>query len=189
MKYIVTDIDYVKKNQAEMLKDIELAYERFNFAYGDMLDGRSATGYHKYYNLMLLTFGSKIFHTFFTELKERILDYMGHPKERLWYMCWLNYDTGENKFFRWHQHYDARVHGFVSIEPQKTVTEFEDFKLKNEVGQMYIGPGNKLHKVNILEPYKKPRISIAFDVCGDIEVNKMYKKYGKVDINIAFLPL
>ena len=30
--YIVTDIDYVKKNQAEMLKDIELAYERFNFA-------------------------------------------------------------------------------------------------------------------------------------------------------------
>ena len=188
-QYIVEEINYVKDNYDQFIKDIDLAYDRFNYSYGPMLDGRSATGYHKYYNLMLLTFGSKVFHDFFKILKHRLLEFMNYPKEHLWYMCWLNYDLGKNKFFEWHKHHDARVHGFVCIEPQHTVTEFKDFKLINKTGQIYIGPGQKLHKVNILKPYKKPRISIAFDVVGEKEIQNIYKQHGQLDVNIAFLPL
>ena len=64
---------------------------------------------------------------------------------------------------KWHTH-EWPIHGYISIRPHKTRTVFEDHKVINEVGNIYIGPGHQYHKVEVDEDFDTPRITIGFDL-------------------------
>ena len=41
---------------------------------------------------------------------------------------------------------------------------FEDREIKNEIGNVYIGHGNRYHEVKVVEDFDTPRITIGFDL-------------------------
>tara|TARA_B100000427_G_scaffold110280_1_gene91435 strand:- start:635 stop:1021 length:387 start_codon:yes stop_codon:yes gene_type:complete len=86
-------------------------------------------------------------------------------EERLWMQSWLNYQDHDG-VLQWHNHSSA-YHGYIAIEPQDTKTEFENWTIDNEVGNIYFGPGLHKHRVVNLSEYKGKRISIGFDVMTD----------------------
>ena len=98
----------------------------------------------------------------FKELKNIIKEY--HKKdEPLWFQCWLNYHS-DNQVLDWHDH-QWLWHGYISIDPKETKTIFENgFEVKNEIGNIYIGPCNIKHKVVVNKPYFGHRITLGFDV-------------------------
>ena len=75
---------------------------------------------------------------------------------------WLNYHY-PNEVLGWHNHF-WDYHGYICIEPKKTTTVFENYQIENEVGHIYIGPGNREHMVVVNEDFKEPRITLGFDV-------------------------
>jgi hypothetical protein len=111
-----------------------------------------------------------------------------NTKKELWYQSWLNFHK-VNEVLDWHNHPECLFHGYISIDPKETETEFESYKIKNEIGNVYIGNGQLKHKVNVLKPFEGYRITIAFDVISEDEINTIYKKYGKIDINTSFIPI
>ena len=54
--------------------------------------------------------------------------------------------------------------GLISIDPKDTMTEFGHYSIENKIGQIYIGPGNRQHRVILRKPYTTPRITLGFDV-------------------------
>jgi hypothetical protein len=76
--------------------------------------------------------------------------------------CWLNYHY-PNEVLNWHNHH-WDYHGYICIDPKNTRTVFKDYQIKNEVGNIYIGPGNREHIVVVDENYVSPRITLGFDV-------------------------
>lgn len=101
----------------------------------------------------------------------------------IWMQAWVNFDMPD-KVLDWHKH-GWPLHGYVSIDCKSTQTQFRktepekddtdptiDYIIDNEDGNIYIGPGNRWHKVKVLRSYPTPRITIGFDVtdrtdCGD----------------------
>ena len=51
-----------------------------------------------------------------------------------------------------------------SIDPKNTRTVFEGYDIKNEVGNIYIGPGYRKHKVEVDEHFDQPRITLGYDI-------------------------
>ena len=68
-----------------------------------------------------------------------------------------------DEVLKWHNH-EWDYHGYISVRPHNTVTVFEDREIKNEIGNVYIGPGNRYHEVKVIEEYDTPRITIGFDL-------------------------
>ena len=65
----------------------------------------------------------------------------------------------------WHGHaFD--YHGYISIDPQDTTTVFKDpdYQIKNYPGQIYFGPGGRIHKVSVDSDFTQPRITLGFDI-------------------------
>lgn len=181
--YLIKNLSYIKKNQKHFIEYANLAYDRFNFAYGN----KSTTSFYRYYNFTTLCFGSKFYFKLFYDLQKLIKLYSKNNK-LLWYQCWLNFHK-ENEVLDWHDHKECLFHGYVSIDSKNTVTEFENYKIKNEVGNIYIGPAYRKHKVNVLENFKGNRITLGFDVLSEKEINILYKKYGKINVNLGFIPI
>ena len=128
---------------------------------------------HDKYNVFSLTSSSIIFYKLYKELNYYIREYLG-SNEPLWFTSWLNYheDNSVDKSLKMHGH-NALCHGYISIDPHHTTTEFNNgLKIKNKIGQIYMGPGNGFdsnniewnHKVVINSLSSLPRITIAFDV-------------------------
>ena len=113
--------------------------------------------------------GCPYFFRLFKELQKIIRVYCLNDSS-LWMQAWLNYHT-ENEVLEvlgWHDHLWP-YHGYVSIDPHNTVTEFKEFKIINKVGNIYIGPGYHKHRVIVKENYLRPRITIGFDVTNQIK--------------------
>ena len=66
----------------------------------------------------------------------------------------------------WHGH-DWPYHGYISVDPKKTDTVFETYRIKNELGNIYIGPGHRMHKVEVIHPFDTPRITLGFDITDE----------------------
>lgn len=49
-------------------------------------------------------------------------------KKKIWMQAWLNYHD-HDQVLDWHNH-SAPYHGYISIEPQDTTTEFGDWEIK-----------------------------------------------------------
>lgn len=86
------------------------------------------------------------------------------PADRLWLQAWLNVHK-QDECLDWH-HHKFPYHGYISIDPKNTTTEFSKWKVKNETGNIYFGPGGEAnpHRVNVNEAYDDYRITIGFDV-------------------------
>ena len=55
------------------------------------------------------------------------------------------------------------------MSQKKTRTVFSDYEIKNEIGNIYIGPGDREHKVIVDENFDTPRITLGFDVSLETE--------------------
>ena len=85
--------------------------------------------------------------------------------------CWLNYHTPD-KVLDWHTH-EWNYHGYISIDPKDTKTVFDGYEIDNEIGNIYIGPGYRYHKVVTKDNFYEPRITLGFDVC--VEPSRLNK--------------
>jgi len=187
--YIIKNFPYIKENHNHFIEYANLAHQRFNFAYGNKtsFNQNSSTWFYRYYNITCLTFGSSLYYKLFSDL-QNLFKEITNNKKPLWYQSWLNFHK-PNEVLDWHNHYECLLHGYISIDPKESETEFEDYKIKNEIGNVYIGKPEKKHKVNVLKPYDGHRITIAFDIIDEDNVNSIYKKYGNIDINTGFIPI
>ena len=185
--HIIKNFSYIKENQNHFIGYANLAHERFKCAYGNKFNNISSTWFYRYYNFACLTVGSTLYYKMNYDLQKLIREHSNSKKE-LWYQSWLNFHK-VNEVLDWHNHPECLFHGYISIDPKETETEFESYKIKNEIGNVYIGNGQLKHKVNVLKPFEGYRITIAFDVISEDEINTIYKKYGKIDINTSFIPI
>ena len=63
---------------------------------------------------------------------------------------------------------------FISLEIYIQTYVIVNYEILNKDGNIYIGLGNKKHKVEVLKDYKTPRITIGFDVTELNDVSHMY---------------
>jgi len=185
--YKIIHINLVKKFKKDFIRDALKAHERFNFAYGNFLKSINSTNFFRYYNFIALTTGSEKYFELFKIIKKELRNFY-KLKKPLWMQCWLNVHN-KSEVLNWHNHEDCLFHGFISIDPKNTETEFKDFKIKNETGKMYIGLAYKDHRVKVIKSFSGKRITVAFDVIDSLAYTKMEKKYGSNDINTGFIPI
>jgi hypothetical protein len=181
--YCMYKCNYIIENKDKFIEDANLAYKRFVFNYPK----ESSTWFYRYYNVTSLLFGSIYYYNFFINFKKLIRRYSNTNKP-LWYQSWLNFDD-KNKLLDWHEHKECTFHGYVSIDPKETITEFKQYKIKNKIGNVYIGEANKLHKVSLLKQFEGKRITLGFDIIDDKHVKLLYNKVGNIDVNLSFLPI
>lgn len=171
----------VVENHNYFLDSSKQAYQ----ATRELLDNLSGTGTditysYKKYNIFSITSDSVLWYRLYKELVGFVEDYlrinntfMGQGK---WMEAWINYHT-EDEVLDWHDHTYA-LHGYISINPESTTTVFKDYEITNEIGNVYIGPGMRQHKVVVNAPLVRPRITVGFDVAleetikGDIIDNQ-----------------
>jgi len=121
------------------------------------------------YNIFSLTSGSILFYKLFSELRDIIRSEVS--SDYIWIQSWLNFHTRDN-VLDWHNH-SWDYHGYISIDPKSTTTQFEDYTIENKIGQIYFGPGNRMHRVNVLQPFEGHRITIGYDVTTDPMMDTM----------------
>ena len=157
MDYKIYKSQLVIDNHDEMVKSIHKAY----VTHQNLLQGRDSTWSYSLYNFFALTSPNPLFRELFFELKNIIYDYV--PEKYKWMQCWLNYHTPD-KVLDWHTH-EWNYHGYISIDPKDTKTVFDGYEVDNEIGNIYIGPGYRYHKVVAKDNFYEPRITLGFDVC------------------------
>jgi hypothetical protein len=174
--------ELVTANKDDFYNECFIAKDRFDKAFPNL----SSTWTYRYYNVFSLTAGSNLFY----DLMQQI-GFIGrkfaNTTEPLWFQSWLNFHS-QAEVLPWHDHQDCICHGFVSIEPRNTVTEFEHYKIHNECGKIYVGQPEKKHRVQVLSDFDAPRITIAFDILDKNSFNTMRNKHGN-DINLSLFPL
>ena len=85
----------------------------------------------------------------------------------MWMQCWMNMHNPK-EVLGWHDH-QFPYHGYVSIDPKDSITQFKEdnlrYEIKNEVGNIYFGPGwKRMHRVVVNSEYDGPRITLGFDI-------------------------
>jgi hypothetical protein len=150
--YKLYQSEHVLKNQQHFIDQCVQVKESFPFE-------DTTNSYYKY-NIFSLTAGSVYFYALYKELKDFIRTQL--PTQQLWMQSWVNMHTQEN-VLDWHDH-SWDYHGYISIDPKNTTTEFKRYTITNNVGQIYFGPGGNMHKVNVVTPYTGDRITIGYDV-------------------------
>ena len=136
--YKIYKFDYIKDNQPEIIETAILCRD------GLLQDGFGDTTWSYYlYNIFSVSSPSLHYLNIFRRLRDIIRENV--KEENIWLQAWLNvhdYDT----VLDWHNH-TAPYHGYIAIEPQDTTTEFENWEVKNECGNIYFGHGNVRHRV------------------------------------------
>ena len=87
------------------------------------------------------------------------IDFIVNDKD-LCYQSWLNYHL-EHHLLDWHDH-EWPYHGYISIQPLDSKTIFEDFSIKNIIGNIYIGNGNLKNK-DVCDNVNIHSITLEFD--------------------------
>jgi hypothetical protein len=125
----------------------------------------NTTWIYNQYNIFSYTSSSIIFYDLYQDLNKVIRDYVGDDR-RIWMQAWINflsYDEIENVLGP-HGH-DWDIHGYIAIDPKDTTTEFTKFAIKNEIGNIYLGPCGDDYKHRVINDGKWDgnRITIGFD--------------------------
>lgn len=156
-QYKIFKYQYIVDQQKFFIEDIEIALKTFyNF-----FNTNDYTWNYKFYNTFCITSASLLFYNLFSTLKFIIRDFVGDQRP-LWVQSWINYHQ-YNELLDWHNHYWP-YHGYICIDPKDSQTVFENYNIKNEIGNIYIGRGYKKHKVICNDNFTKSRITIGFDV-------------------------
>lgn len=148
----------ILENQENFIKECFYLKDKFSKKF----EGQDTTFSYKEYNVFAATAPSPIWWDLFTEIHQVIRQNLPHA-HRLWMQSWLNFHE-HNEVLDWHNH-TWPYHGYVCIEPQDTTTVFEDYEIKNEMGNIYFGSGYKPHKVRNDTQFDGIRMTIGFDVC------------------------
>ena len=151
---------YVIDHQQELIRD--LSYSAKSLYQFGILDTSLKHGSYTHYNVFGLTSPSPHMYQLFTEIRNLVREEI--PTGKVWIQSWVNHHY-ENELLTWHNH-SSKWHGYVSIDPMDTVTEFEEFTIENKVGQIYYGPGGLKHRVVAKSdhPFPDKRITVAFDI-------------------------
>tara|TARA_R110000823_G_C15684723_1_gene474646 strand:- start:63 stop:590 length:528 start_codon:yes stop_codon:yes gene_type:complete len=149
--------DLIIQNKEAFIYECNYGYTKIS----NKLKAKDTTWSYKEYNIFSVMAGSVLFYNLFLELSAIIKEYH-NKQEPLWMQSWLNFHDS-NELLDWHNH-AWPFHGYISIDPKNTSTVFRDFEIKNETGNIYIGEGQKEHKVISHEEFSSPRITIGFDV-------------------------
>lgn len=177
--------DYLKINIDALTYESKIAHTKY-LNYFETLHTSSRHG-SKFYNIFSLTAGLPHFNQIYKFIKMAIFDYLGTNTENLFMQAWINYDN-VNEVLDWHNHSDVFLcHGYISIDPKNSVTQFKDYHINNKPGHIYIGPSDRLHKVKVTEPYIGHRITIAFDVTN--LQNLVDKGMKFTNQHCSFIPL
>lgn len=155
MNYKLHQSEYIVKNQQEFIDQC--------LAVKNILKNTDTTQAYYTYNIFSLTAGSIYFYNLYKELRNIIRNEL--PEGPLWMQAWVNLHTVDN-VLDWHDHQWA-YHGYISIDPKHSITEFRDYSINNIPGQIYFGPGNRPHRVKVMTPYLGERITIGYDVTND----------------------
>lgn len=155
--YKVYKSELICKYGGQMITDLYAVHEFFKKSFPE----KDSTWSYNLYNIFCATSPSPLWYDLLIELKKYIREFIGHEKP-LWMQSWLNFHRPE-EVLDWHNH-EWPYHGYISIDPKNTETVFDNYKIKNELGNIYIGPGNRMHKVEVIEPFTTPRITLGFDI-------------------------
>lgn len=140
-----------------MVNELNLAIIKFQ----KQFPRKDSTWTYKFYNTFSLTATSPLFYELLTDLKTVIREYVGDDRP-LWFQSWINYHHSY-QLLDWHNH-DWPFHGYISIDPKQSKTIFREYEIENQIGKIYIGPGHREHKVEAIEHFSSPRITLGFDV-------------------------
>lgn len=151
-EYIVNNLNTIKNDIVEL-----------NYYFKE----KDSTNYYPYYNIFSLTSGSMSFYHIYKEVYGIIKSNIDYSP--CWFQAWINIHQ-YNNVLDWHDHY-WDYHGYICIDPQDTVTEFENYTIKNQVGLIYFGKCNNPHRVVNKSQYNQNRITIGFDVTCDPIMN------------------
>jgi hypothetical protein len=153
-------------NKIELIKNIYKIKDKIC----NSLNSNETTWTYDKYNFFQVSSPEINCYHLYKELKKIIRDFVNHNRP-LWFQSWLNFHM-PNEVLDWHNHlWD--FHGYISIDSKNTKTIFEDYEIINEEGNIYIGIGNKKHKVEVLKNYDTPRITIGFDVTENNDIFNM----------------
>ena len=146
-------------NHFDFVQQCNIARSNFISKFGDT----DLTWQYDKYNIFSLTSGSVLFFKLFNELRNIIRSEV--KSDYIWMQSWMNFHS-QDQVLDWHNH-SWQYHGYISIDPKNTTTEFQEYTIENKIGQIYFGPGNRIHRVNVLKPYDGYRITIGYDVTTD----------------------
>jgi hypothetical protein len=133
------------------------------------------------YNFFSLSSSSLAFYKLLKEIVVNVREYVGDDRP-LWMSGWINCHR-HHEVLDWHNHMLSIVHGYVCIDPKDTETEFEDYSIKNKIGQMYLGPSERLHRVVNKGHYSDHRITIGFDISDRQNVDHINSNF------YSFIPI
>jgi len=175
--YRIYNSDYLRENHEAFVYGAYEAVAKFNHLYGTYFcDNPSTTWHYSKYNVFSLTACLPQFHELYKELNFVINDFITDDTPK-WLQSWLNFHKPE-EVLNWHDH-TFPYHGYISIDPKNSITEFRDYQIVNEIGNIYIGPGNRKHRVTVTEPFEGERITLGFDIATK----------GFRSENMGFIPL
>ncbi len=179
--YILHQSTFIANNQLDIIEDLRIAHRLFE----TLFPNKESTWSYNLYNIFSLTAPSTNFYQIYQELRTLIRSELGEDRP-LWLQAWLNYHKSD-QVLDWHNH-DFEYHGYISIDPKKTNTVFEEYSIENKVGQIYLGPGYRKHKVEVLKPFDGERITIGFDV-QTIPQNPYVTYTERPFMNMSLIPL
>lgn len=131
----------------------------------------NTTWMYKQYNIFSYTSSSILFYDLYKDLNNAIRDYIGDDR-RVWFQSWMNFLSYDEIEEVLHTHgHDFDIHGYISVDPKNTITEFTNFEVKNEIGNIYIGPCGEeyRHRVKNVDKWDGSRITIGFDCTFDAD--------------------
>jgi hypothetical protein len=140
----------------------------------------SSTWTYQNYNIFSLAAGSVFFYKIYKDLIFVIKNHV-NTNEPIWFESWLNFHK-ETEVLDWHNHAFS-YHGYISIDPKNTTTEFKNYSIENQIGNIYIGPGRREHRVLVNHPYDGTRITLGFNI-----IKKADAQYATT-CNIGAIPI
>ena len=150
---------YIKDNLS-----VKISPERV-FAFGNYTSAA-----HTYYNLFTLTIPS--LSKLYKELSYHISPLLDYDKT-YYIRCWLNVFR-EKENIDWHSHFppeDKAWHGFYCVNVKDSYTSYaiptskRIINIPSKEGRLVIGKSDgDQHKSSPWKGFKKPRITIAFDI-------------------------
>ena len=149
-------------NYRQLTAESHLIHNKFKHVWPN----RDSSWGYEMYNVFCLASPMPLWFEMYKELCSVVRDYVNN-KDPLWIQSWLNFHKYGQEL-EWHGH-TAPYHGYVSINPANTTTVFRGYKIENEIGNIYIGPGWRQHKVKANEEFDGTRVTLGFDVINKPE--------------------
>ena len=163
LNYAIYNSSYIRENYKEIIEHAYFAHDKFK----DLFPNRSSTWTYSVYNIFCLSTTSLHFYQIYKDLIEVIKLY-NNKEEPLWLQAWMNFHK-EDAVLDWHDHH-WDFHGYITIDPKDTTTMFEKYSIKNEIGNIYVGPGYRKHKVVVDKPFDGERITLGYDVVRQVNI-------------------